>query len=89
VYFNQEVSLALIILGLVATGFFWLYKANCRRQKWALFLIMSGGLSNGLEAAWRGGVQDYLKIGELWFNVPDLLIVSGVVMLAVEWLKRP
>lgn len=49
--------------------------------RWEIGLIAAGGLIN-LGNRWqRGGAVDYWRVGGLWFNLADVLIIIGVGVL--------
>lgn len=49
----------------------------------ALSLAISGGISNLIDRIFRGGVFDFIRIFTITFNLADILIVSGWVLLVV------
>lgn len=56
--------------------------------KLATALILGGGLNNALDRLWDGAVTDYIEL--TWisypiFNLSDVLVVSGCILLAY-WL---
>jgi signal peptidase II len=83
--FTLGVGLLLAVLLVTALG----KKAISRVELWAYALVLSGGLSNLYDRVFHGGrVVDFMNlgIGSLRtgiFNVADLAIVGGVVLLAL------
>ncbi len=73
---------ALVILIVVSTRF----KKEYIRTP--LSLILGGGISNVVDLIVRGFVIDYLNIGNLFFNIGDIAILSGVLVLTVSLNKR-
>ncbi len=50
--------------------------------------IIAGGIANIYSRLRYGGVVDYLFIGKLWFNLNDLYVITGSVLLAVFAYKQ-
>lgn len=46
-----------------------------------LLLIVSGGVSNLYDRLLRGGVVDVMHIGRLYFNLADLVLLVGIVII--------
>jgi len=65
-----------------------------RRRRWqeeiALYLILSGAISNLIDRIRLGAVIDFLDF-RIWpvFNIADSAITIGAVLLAIYILKRP
>lgn len=64
----------LLALGLL---FFVLHR---RIKSLGWWLIVAGGLANGLSRVVFGYVWDYFHLGFLWFNLADISITLGVVL---------
>ena len=59
---------------------------------WALLLILAGGIGNLIDRIAQGAVVDFMVLaaGQLRtgiFNVADVLISTGVVLLAIEMIR--
>ncbi len=51
-------------------------------------VVFGGGVSNILDRLFHGGVIDYLSFGfGPWFNIADVFIVSGILVILLENLK--
>lgn len=71
--------------------FFWLltfflfYLITARKlTETGWWLVLAGGVSNGLSRLILGSVRDYLYWSygfSLWFNLADILIVFGIIFL--------
>jgi len=66
-----------IILALILV---WVLRAG-PQYILGLALIFGGGLSNFLDRLWRGGVVDFKMLWLTAFNLADLAIVIGVLIL--------
>lgn len=54
----------------------------------ALSLILGGGMSNLIDRIFRGGIIDFIKVSTFpIFNIADIAIVSGWILLIVCVLK--
>ncbi len=54
----------------------------------ALAVVFGGGVSNALDRLFHGGVIDYLSLGfGPWFNIADVFIVAGVLVMMFESVK--
>jgi signal peptidase II len=86
------VTTSLCVLALLA----WLYQRTTHSQwrlRVALALLASGASGNLIDRIRRGEVVDFvhLHVGPVlrWatFNVADVLITFGLVLLAVDWVR--
>jgi signal peptidase II len=83
----------------IAVGFMvWLYRRAQRDQgalKWALLLFMAGALGNLVDRVVYGEVIDFLHLHYQdvfhWatFNVADIYICAGLVLLLVDTFRLP
>ena len=85
-------QLILIVLAVGVSGFlvFWsLKKERTRFEQWASVLVVSGAIGNAIDRLWFGQVTDFLSF---WtfpiFNVADVLVTLGVVVLLLGELKN-
>ena len=46
-----------------------------------IWLIFTGGVANLLCRIISGSVWDYIKLAWLWFNIPDIMVFAGVVII--------
>lgn len=51
-----------------------------KKRYWGWWLIVIGGLVNGLSRLLFGYVWDYFHFGSLWFNLADVSIMLGVIL---------
>ncbi len=84
---------ALVALALTTTvvvAALWFRRRHARWPVHAAFaLLVAGALGNALDRATRGAVVDFIHV-RFWpvFNVADILVVAGVLLLAVAS-RRP
>lgn len=74
-------------LVVVVLMLFWFYRSHQQKNAWAfvaLGLLIGGAVGNLGDRVFRGRVVDFFDLG-WWpvFNVADLAIVAGVIMLIV------
>ncbi len=81
----------LIALSLVITGVLWIWACGSQRAftAAAIALVIGGALANAFDRALRGAVADFFHFhyqGFSWyvFNLADVAIVAGVVLLMYE-----
>ena len=75
-------ALVIVVLMLI-----WFYSAHPQKNIWsfiALGLMMGGAVGNLVDRIFRGRVVDFIDLG-WWpvFNMADLAIVAGVIILIV------
>ena len=57
--------------------------------QWGLVLLCVGGLSNLLDRLARGGVIDYIQLGQFsTFNLADVTIIIGAILLSIDRPKQ-
>jgi len=81
---------ALSVMGLALVVAAWWRRRRASNLEQAAFaLIVAGALGNALDRARRGYVIDFIEIHR-WpvFNVADVAIVAGAVLLAILALRR-
>lgn len=84
-----------VMLTLAGAAFVLWRRRNGLLFTTALALVLAGGLGNLLDRLWKDSVTDFLFVG--WgpvhtgiFNVADVAIVAGVLLIAFEGaLRRP
>lgn len=86
----------LVLLSLVISVFIWLWlaKANSALAACAYGLLLGGALGNALDRLLHGAVVDFVHLHwGTWswyiFNVADVAIVAGVVLLVYDGLWAP
>src|SRR5262245_40333834 len=87
-------SLLIVLAVVISIGlWFWLAKATRPVTAAAIGLILGGALANALDRAAYGAVADFFlfHLGDFeWyiFNLADVAIVAGVVLLVYESLSK-
>jgi signal peptidase II len=82
---------ALALLGLAAVLFMWWRRRHSGAVEQAAYaLLVAGALGNAIDRVARGYVIDFIEIHR-WpiFNVADVAIVVGAVLLGMVALRRP
>ncbi len=85
------VAFVVLASGLIA---WWLWRTTTRLVGVALGLILGGAIGNAIDRFSYGWVADfyYFHVGGFhWyvFNLADVAIVAGVVLLLIDALRRP
>jgi signal peptidase II len=90
----QNGRIFFIILTIIVSVFiiYYLYKTENKILKLSLSFILGGALGNLIDRAFRGSVTDFLDFhfGSYnfpTFNVADMLVVCGTILLAICILK--
>ena len=85
----------LIFIGLLVVGFITYLMINSKDllEKWGLFIIISGALSNIIDRIINGYVIDfiYLHISNFYwpaFNFADIYISIGILMVIINIIKK-
>ena len=85
----------LIFIGLLVVGFITYLMFNSRDllEKWGLFIIISGALSNIIDRIINGYVIDfiYLHISNFYwpaFNFADIYISIGILMVIINVINK-
>lgn len=89
---NSETGRILLIIASLLTVlalFAWMVLTHYRLVGWALGLIIGGALGNAADRLTHGAVADFFLLhayGFYWyvFNLADIAIVAGVVMLLYD-----
>ena len=91
---SEEGGWLLVIVGLSVTAFLarWLWRTASRLEAFALGLIIGGALGNVADRVQQGAVTDFIDAhlaGWHWptFNMADVAIVCGVVLLVLASLR--
>ena len=79
--------IGLSILGLIGIG--WWYKTSKRSiERLGLLMVILGGIINlTMRLVW-GEVMDYLCVAGLCFNMADILITGGVLLVIKDSIKE-
>jgi signal peptidase II len=82
------VAMSLLGLGAVVVAW-WRRRSASTIEQAAYALLVAGALGNGLDRLRRGFVVDFIEIHH-WpiFNVADIAVVAGAVLLAILSLRR-
>ena len=85
----------LILIGLLVVGFITYLMINSKDllEKWGLFIIISGALSNIIDRIINGYVIDfiYLHISNFYwpaFNFADIYISIGILMVIINIINK-
>jgi signal peptidase II len=84
----------LVVLALLETGLvlaFWARRRNASGVEHAGFaMVVAGAIGNAVDRAARGHVVDFIHV-HLWpvFNVADVLVVAGLLLLVAWSLCHP
>jgi signal peptidase II len=83
------VALSLLGLSVILIAWWRRRRASLTEQA-AYALIVAGALGNAIDRAGRGYVIDFIEIHR-WpiFNVADIAVVAGAILLAIIALRRP
>jgi signal peptidase II len=93
--FEQGAQWPLIVMSVAVSLVLWSWLCRTERKVTAiaLGLVIGGALGNGLDRAIYGGVADFFHF--FWgrfdwyvFNVADVAIVAGVVLLLYESIRE-
>lgn len=84
----KNIFITIIILMMIINFIIKQNKNIDRNTMIALSLILGGGISNLIDRIFRGGIIDFIKISTFpIFNMADIAIVSGWILLIVCVLK--
>ena len=85
----------LILIGLLVVGFitYLMFNSNDLLEKWGLFIIISGAISNIIDRIINGYVIDfiYLHISNYYwpaFNFADIYITFGIIMILIKLVQE-
>lgn len=91
---NAQMLLVALSLIITAALWLWLARSTTPLAATALGLIIGGALGNALDRVLHGAVADFVHLHwGTWswyiFNVADVAIVAGVLLLVYDGLKSP
>lgn len=89
--FSGQRWFILLLTGIIAIGLIWFYKAMPKKKEYfplrvSLVLVLSGAIGNIIDRLFRGYVVDFFEFTFFeWpvFNVADIYVVVGVILLAL------
>ena len=89
--FSGQRWFILLLTGIIAVGLIWFYKAMPKKKEYfplrvSLVLVLSGAIGNIIDRLFRGYVVDFFEFTFFeWpvFNVADIYVVVGVILLAL------
>ena len=89
--FSGQRWFILLLTGVIAAGLIWFYKAMPKKKEYfplrvSLVLVLSGAIGNIIDRLFRGYVVDFFEFTFFeWpvFNVADIYVVVGVILLAL------
>ena len=89
--FSGQRWFILLLTGIVTVGLIYFYKTLPRKKEYrpvrlSLILVLAGALGNIIDRMFRGYVVDFFEFTFFeWpvFNVADIYVVAGVILLAV------
>ena len=89
--------LFVVLTVIVCAGILWYLFSNRAKHLWlywSLGVVCAGGIGNLIDRLWLGYVRDFLRFDFITFpifNVADVALVTGVIMLIVNiviWFVR-
>lgn len=80
------IAFALVVVTILL---FWLIRAKSRLLGWAIGLVVGGAIGNVIDRWFYGAVADFFDLHALGyhfytFNIADMAITFGVVLLVLE-----
>lgn len=75
-------SIALLFLLII------LFKKSLVKYEYVLYGLLLMGLSNYVDRLVYGGVIDYIRVANIWFNIADLVINLILIYLIINILKH-
>ena len=81
--------LSILIFSIIIFLFIWLLISNCKYEKFSISLIIGGAIGNLYDRVIFNAVPDFIDLHYLdyhWFvfNVSDIIITVGVVLLLLK-----
>ena len=89
--FSGQRWFILLLTGIIAAGLIWFYVTMPKKKEYfplrvSLVLVLSGAVGNIIDRLFRGYVVDFFEFTFFeWpvFNVADIYVVVGVILLAL------
>ena len=89
--FSGQRWFILLLTGIIAVGLVWFYVTMPKKKEYfplrvSLVLVLSGAIGNIIDRLFRGYVVDFFEFTFFeWpvFNVADIYVVCGVILLAL------
>ena len=89
--FSGQRWFILLLTGIIAVGLIWFYVMMPKKKEYfplrvSLVLVLSGAIGNIIDRLFRGYVVDFFEFTFFeWpvFNVADIYVVVGVILLAL------
>ena len=89
--FSGQRWFILLLTGVIAVGLIWFYVTMPKKKEYfplrvSLVLVLSGAIGNIIDRLFRGYVVDFFEFTFFeWpvFNVADIYVVVGVILLAL------
>ena len=89
--FSGQRWFILLLTGVIAVGLVWFYVTMPKKKEYfplrvSLVLVLSGAIGNIIDRLFRGYVVDFFEFTFFeWpvFNVADIYVVCGVILLAL------
>ena len=89
--FSGQRWFILLLTGVIAVGLVWFYVTMPKKKEYfplrvSLVLVLSGAIGNIIDRLFRGYVVDFFEFTFFeWpvFNVADIYVVVGVILLAL------
>lgn len=79
----------LVLCGAVMAGWWWFGRSAGGRTPAGCYVLAAGVAGNVIDRLVSGAVRDWLVIGPTTWNLADVVIVAGLVLLATTALDRP
>lgn len=84
---NSQLILVLHLF-LVIAGSIWVLSGRLSSDKLVVFVMLVASVSNLVERLIVGHVTDYLELAGVWFNLADLTVSIGIVILLFLSIKQ-
>ena len=89
--FSGQRWFILLLTGIIAVGLIWFYVTMPKKKEYfplrvSLVMVLSGAIGNIIDRLFRGYVVDFFEFTFFeWpvFNVADIYVVVGVILLAL------
>lgn len=89
---GQKIFFVIMTFLLIGLFFVYLKKTNTNKwMKWTASIIISGAIGNLIDRVLLGYVVDFIDFHIIWryvFNVADIYVVGGTLLLALQILLQ-